>query len=271
VAIDDSNPCGTTHTWGGSDPAVGLRAHYGPLLWYLGFPEQGTAACERSVAIARQGGHMFSLAWALQVMFATCRRNGEFDRADRFLDEMEDICERYGFEARLGVALIGRGISMLRLGDVEGGRAVLERGTQKWETAGGSINTGLYLVDGANSLQAVGREDLIEICLSHARRSVARSPERQYLAELARLSGVVAHSHGQRDQAEASFREALDLADSQGAMSYKLRAARDLARLLAEQGQREEARRLLAPVYAWFTEGFSLPDFKQAKALLDSL
>ena len=50
-----------------------------------------------------------------------------------------------------------------------------------------------------------------------------------------------------------------------------MRAARDLARLWAEQGRRAEARDLLAPVYGWFTEGFDLPDLVEAKALLDEL
>ena len=44
-----------------------------------------------------------------------------------------------------------------------------------------------------------------------------------------------------------------------------------MARLWRDQGKREEARELLAPVYGWFTEGFDTLDLKQAKALLDEL
>jgi predicted ATPase len=44
-----------------------------------------------------------------------------------------------------------------------------------------------------------------------------------------------------------------------------------MARLLRDQGKREEARHLLAPVYGWFTEGFDTRDLKEAKALLDEL
>jgi predicted ATPase len=50
-----------------------------------------------------------------------------------------------------------------------------------------------------------------------------------------------------------------------------LRAAVSLARLRRDQGRDAEARDLLAPVYGWFTEGFSTPDLKEAKALLDEL
>jgi predicted ATPase len=50
-----------------------------------------------------------------------------------------------------------------------------------------------------------------------------------------------------------------------------LRATTSLARLLAKQGQRDEARKMLAAIYGWFTEGFDTADLKEAKALLDEL
>ena len=57
----------------------------------------------------------------------------------------------------------------------------------------------------------------------------------------------------------------------QSARIWELRAARDLAHVWAERGERHKAYDLLAPVYGWFTEGFDMPDLKQAKILLDTL
>ena len=57
----------------------------------------------------------------------------------------------------------------------------------------------------------------------------------------------------------------------QSAKTLELRAATSLARLWRDQGKRDEARELLAPVYGWFTEGFDTLDLKEAKALLDEL
>jgi predicted ATPase len=71
--------------------------------------------------------------------------------------------------------------------------------------------------------------------------------------------------------AEASFREALEVARRQSATSWELRAATSLARLWQRQGKRDAARELLAPVYNWFTEGFDTQDLKGAKALLEAL
>src|SRR5262245_32985013 len=71
--------------------------------------------------------------------------------------------------------------------------------------------------------------------------------------------------------AELCFRRALDVARAQEAKSLELRAAMSLARLWRDQGKRTEARALLAPIYAWFSEGFDTGDLIEAKALLDEL
>ena len=72
-------------------------------------------------------------------------------------------------------------------------------------------------------------------------------------------------------KAEAYFERAIAIAREQKAKSWELRAATSLARLWRDQGKRQQARDLLAPIYGWFTEGFDTLDLKQAKALLDEL
>jgi predicted ATPase len=70
-------------------------------------------------------------------------------------------------------------------------------------------------------------------------------------------------------EVEDCYREALAVARRQQARSLELRAAASLTRLCRDQGRRAEARALLEPVYAWFSEGFDTPDLRDAKALLD--
>ena len=73
------------------------------------------------------------------------------------------------------------------------------------------------------------------------------------------------------NQAEASLREAINVASGQQAKLLELRASMSLARLWRAQGKVQQARELLAPVYGWFTEGFDTRDLKDAKALLEEL
>ena len=80
-------------------------------------------------------------------------------------------------------------------------------------------------------------------------------------------------SHPRRIQKKQKsiFDRARTVARDQQAKSWELRASMSMARLWRDQGKREEARELLAPVYGWFTEGFDTLDLKEAKALLDEL
>jgi predicted ATPase len=78
-------------------------------------------------------------------------------------------------------------------------------------------------------------------------------------------------SAADRDAAAAAYRQAIEIAHDQEARLLELRAATSLARLWGENGKRDAAREILAPVYQWFTEGFDKPDLRDAKPLLDAL
>ena len=72
-------------------------------------------------------------------------------------------------------------------------------------------------------------------------------------------------------EAEQCFLTAIEIARRQSARWPELGATTSLARLLNQQGRRDEARAMLAEIYGWFTEGFDTADLKDAKALLDEL
>ena len=92
-------------------------------------------------------------------------------------------------------------------------------------------------------------------------------------AEAHRLKGelLLKQDDSNAEEAQNCFRRAIEIARKQSAKSLELRATMSLARLLAEQGRRDEARAMLAEIYNWFTEGFDTPDLKDAKALFDEL
>src|SRR5262249_23252286 len=97
--------------------------------------------------------------------------------------------------------------------------------------------------------------------------------ERWYEPELHRLKGtlLLQQSVVHATEAETCFQQAMAIAQHQQAKSLELRAATSLARLWQQQGKRQEAYDLLAPVYHWFTEGFDTADLKDAKVLLHEL
>ena len=72
-------------------------------------------------------------------------------------------------------------------------------------------------------------------------------------------------------ESEASLEQSIRIARRQQAKSLELRGATSLAQLWSDQGKRDQARHLLAPIYAWFAEGFDTSDLKDARMLLDEL
>jgi predicted ATPase len=109
--------------------------------------------------------------------------------------------------------------------------------------------------------------------LAEAHILVEQHEERWWEAEICRLRGVLLLRQPGTPQAEAEawLQRALDVARRQEAKSLELRAAMSLSRLWQQQGKRQEAHDLLAPIYAWFTEGFDTADLQEAQALLAEL
>jgi predicted ATPase len=93
------------------------------------------------------------------------------------------------------------------------------------------------------------------------------------MAEMLRIKGelfLTQGAWGSAAAAEGCFRQALDWARRQGALSWELRAATSLARLLRDQGRSADAIAVLQPVYDRFTEGFETADLKAAKAVIET-
>lgn len=109
--------------------------------------------------------------------------------------------------------------------------------------------------------------------MAEALALVEKSGERSSEAELYRLTGdlLLRQAGPAAQQAETCFRQATEVARHQRAKFLELRAAMSLSRLWQKQGKRDEARRMLAEIYGWFTEGFDTRDLQEARALLEEL
>jgi predicted ATPase len=109
--------------------------------------------------------------------------------------------------------------------------------------------------------------------LTEALAAADEHENRYYEAETHRLKGELLLRQGNANASEAQncFERAIEIARKQSAKSWELRATMSLARLLNEQGRRDEAHARLSEIYDWFTEGFDTADLKDAKALLEEL
>jgi len=158
-----------------------------------------------------------------------------------------------------------QGASEKSIAQIHDGIEVLQR------TAG--VRLPYYRALLAEACGWTGRIDEALLALADGFAEVEKTEERWWEAELNRLRGELFRSAvmNRRAEAEECFLKAIEVARGQQAKSLELRAAVSLGQLWRDQGKRTQARRLLAEVYHWFTEGFETPDLKDAKSLLEEL
>ncbi len=149
----------------------------------------------------------------------------------------------------------------------------MHQGMMAWRAAGAELGRSAILTFLAEAYGTMEQPEAGLTVLMEALTLVDSSGERFYEAELHRLKGALLLQQHSDNQAEAEtcFHQAIAIAQNQQAKSFELRTATSLARLWQQQGKRQEAHDLLAPVYGWFTEGFDTVDLQDAKALLDEL
>jgi predicted ATPase len=110
---------------------------------------------------------------------------------------------------------------------------------------------------------------LVESWLAYSAKTHAAYWDAEFLRQKGEIR--LEQDPAAREEAVSLFLRAIATAKSQEGKFFELRAATSLARLLRDQGKRDEARALLQPIYDWFTEGFDTAYLKDAKALLDEL
>jgi predicted ATPase len=168
---------------------------------------------------------------------------------------------------------IGRGCLLSITGDAANGLQTITSGISAYRSTGAMVWMPMILSYRARTCAALGKFDDAWRCIDEALLAVETTKERWREAEVHHSAGEIVLLSPERDavKAESCFMRALAVAREQQAKSWELRAATSMARLWRDQGKRQQANDLLAPIYGWFTEGFDTLDLKQTKSLLDEL
>jgi tetratricopeptide (TPR) repeat protein len=253
------------------DAGVMLRTNSSWLLACLGHLDQALLQRDAALDEARRLSDPRTLVHALGL---AAWMTGSFVRLEpRSLLQCADEMLALATERGLGLyemgALVRRGSSLVALRRADEGISLLTTGVVGWQRLGFTVNTPWILTLFGEACQMAGQWQTALGHVAKARRLAEETGDRWFQAETVRLTGDVLLTMDDPGAAEASYHEAIAIAQLQSAKLWELRAATSLARLW--QGKRSEARDLLAPVYGWFTEGFGTPDIKEAKALLEEL
>jgi tetratricopeptide (TPR) repeat protein len=243
---------------------VGLLIHLHSVLYGLGYPDRAWAKSREMMEVAQRSSspNVLALASCCVPEHHLLRRDSM--TAQKCAEEAMALSEKLGLVVFSTTATINHAAALIAQGRYEEGIAEMRRS---------AIRDPRVLLLLASGLGKVGRcEEGLQV-LEEGFASVAKTGEQLLSPWLHRVKGELLLAQNPSDVAEAEqcFRTAIEIARRQSARMAELRTTTSLARLLAKQGKRDEARTMLADIYNWFTEGFDTADLKEAKALLDEL
>ena len=240
----------------------------------LGYPDRAVRLNDEKDAHARRRGHPFDLGWALRFGADVFEHRNEPEALRMRAQE----CERLGRENSMPVmwalmAPVAYGLALIREGKPAEGIAQLEAGLTVWDASGGKVRSPYCKSVIAEGMALTGDLDNALQLIEEQIEQVERLgwEERLHYAEILRLEGWALSLKGDLEGAEKNYLASLAWACKQQAKSWELRTSTSLAKLWQSQGKRKQAHDLLAPIYAWFTEGFDTKDLKEEKALLAAL
>jgi predicted ATPase len=273
IALYDSQQHHVAGLLYGEDDRVACRSFAARTLWFLGYPDQGLAQSQQGVTLAQQRAHPLSLDSALRqaAMFHQFRR--EVRVAQERAEASIRLATEQGLPYWIAFGTLLRGWALTHQGQAQAGVEQMHQGLTAWRANGAEIQRPYFLALLAEAYGTMGQPETGLTMLAEALTVVDKTGERWYEAEIHRLKGELLLQQSSSNQAEAEtcFHHALEIARNQQAKSLELRAVMSLSRLWQQQGKRQEAHDLLAPVYEWFTEGFDTLDLMDAKALLEAL
>jgi predicted ATPase len=257
------------------DQQLAARAFLAPTLWLQGFAKQATDTAEDTVERARAADHANSLCQALaRAACPIALWVGDLDLAERNIGLLRDYSTRHALTAWRAYERTYQGVLSIKRGDLLGGIALLRAGFNELDAAFSGYRLCMFLGELAEALGHVGQIAEGFAAVNEAIERSNRTEEGWIFAELLRIKGELLLLQGGQEAgaaAEDHFRQALEWARRQGALSWELRAATSVARRLRDHGRSVDATALLRPVYGRFTEGFGTADLIVAKQLLEEL
>jgi tetratricopeptide (TPR) repeat protein len=242
----------------------------GHARWFLGFPNQALVLTREGLMSGEQADdQQYIYAGMLQWAGLTHMLCGDLGRAEELFRTSLNLSTERGFVLIRAVNTLLMGLVSAMCGQTQAGLEQLRRGMEIFGASAERLKG--WDAHFAWGCELAGRPNEAFAALIPAIEAVEQSGGNGWLAHMHVLKGRLLDGKFNSAEAENSFRTSIEIARRQSAKSLELQATISLARLLARQGKRDEARTTLAEIYGWFTEGFDTADLKEAKALLEEL
>ena len=257
----------------GTDTGVSIWSYRSIALWLLGYSDAALADMNHALKNAREIAQAPSLMFALHHASVVHLQFGNYAAASADAVELSALAEEKDALLWKSLGTSVQGWLFAVTDKASDAIHAINTGITALRSTGARLWMPLSLTYLTKAYVKLGQFDDAWRSIEEALSFVETIKEKWYEAEVYRVAGEITLKSTGHDtaKAEAYFERALAVARNQQAKSLELRAAMSMARLWRDQGKRDKARQLLAPVYGWFTEGFDTLDLKEAKALLEQL
>jgi class 3 adenylate cyclase/predicted ATPase len=257
----------------GQDIGVAALFYRSLILYRLGYPESALKDADRGLKSARDLGLAGTVGYAVSMSAMLELFCGRFAIAEVHAEELLAFSEKNRLAQWKALSGLQLGWIFAATNRSDEAVELIEANRSAFAASGAKLFAPYNLSWLARARAACGRPTEAKNAISEAFDMMSETGEKWDDAEIHRTAGEIALVSSTREEAKAEeyFQRALGIARAQQGKSWELRAATSLARLWRDQGKRNAARDLLAPVYGWFTEGLDTLDLKEARALLDSL
>jgi predicted ATPase len=252
-----------------SDPISLAGGVLSQVQWLTGFPDTAARTAAAAVEVACQTRHHLSLNNVLSYGCPIFYWSGDYEECRRYVAMLDEHVTRHGLVARRPVASFYRAaLAYTQGGPSSDAVEALERAIEEFRSINHLARMPYYLSVLADALVHRGRLGEAEATIRTARDAARAQNEGWCLPEVLRIEASILTALGQTDAAEVLLGESMALAHEAGALSWRLRAANDLANLWYERSRVDAARQMLLPIYNEFTEGFATRDLVVAADLI---
>ena len=239
------------------------------VAWMLGRADTARDRIRQAIARATELKSPFELAYAQYLAAMLQLFTREFADARTSAAASVALSDQYGIKQYSAGSRVFLGLAEASLGNPREAMSLVNLGLAGLNESGAVVAMTLYLSWFAEAQGLSG--DVAGALLTVARALEVNPEERAWRPDALRIRGELRLTSGKTDAAEADFHEAITLAKQIAAKALELRASMSLARILRMRGDFAEARKLIAPLFASFTEGFDTTDLKEARALCEAL
>jgi DNA-binding winged helix-turn-helix (wHTH) protein/predicted ATPase len=260
------------YLYGIHDPGLCARGTAAAAAWFLGRPDEALRLATDTLELARELTHPYSWLLALGDMLSVRCLRREFAEGYRIACELIEVCAQQHVPNYLAYAGVERGWTVAMLGELDAGIDEMSRSLAAYRALGLERHCIRFLTMLADALRARGLIQEGLDAVAEAERLLTTTEEIRWAPEVHRMRGrlLLARSPAEGPAAESSFRAAVAEARAQGAVSFEVRAATDLARLYVSDQRSSQGRELLVPLLARIAEGSGLPDLNDARQVLES-